>query len=230
MFQPGIIGGLGPESTIDYYRSIIKYYQFKKNGEQYPEIIFKSLDLSKALSLVSDLKLKDLTNYLVDSIKSLQKTGADFAAIAANTPHIVFDEVQSLSPIPLISIVEETAKIVKDLKLEKVGLFGTKFTMETDFYKDVMLRNGIKIVVPKKGEQVYIHKKILSELEHGKILNKTKEDLLRIVKRMIKYEEIEGLILGCTELPLILTRDEFGISFLNTTKIHVRSIVNKMLQ
>jgi len=229
MKKIGIIGGLGPESTIDYYRRIIDSYRKAQINENYPEIIIYSLNINEVSDMMEAEQWDKLIDLLANAIKLISRAGADFALIAANTPHVVFDEVNPLSPIPMLSIVEETCKVIKTLDLKKVGLLGTKITMQSGYYQKVFTRYGITIVVPDQDEQKYIHKKIMTELLFGKMLDETRKALLSIVKNMIVKESIQGLILGCTELPLILKKDEFGIPFLNTTKIHAESAVKYCL-
>ncbi len=229
MKKIGVIGGLGPESTIDYYRLIIDSYRKTQRNENYPEIIIYSLNINEVSDMMEAEQWDKLIDLLANAIKLISRAGADFALIAANTPHVVFDEVNPLSPIPMLSIVEETCKVIKTLDLKKVGLLGTKITMQSGYYQKVFTRYGITIVVPDQDEQKYIHKKIMTELLFGKMLDETRKALLSIVKNMIVKESIQGLILGCTELPLILKKDEFGIPFLNTTKIHAESAVKYCL-
>lgn len=147
-------------------------------------------------------------------------------ASSSNTPHIVFDKVSSRSPIPMLSIIEETRKNAQKRGLKKLGLLGTRFTMESDFFKKPFGDNGMAVVVPEKEEQELIHHRLFSEIELGIIKDSTRNELLSIVKKMIDRHSIDALILGCTELPLILNKDEFAIPFLNTTAIHAESIVN----
>ncbi|MHB9094979.1 MAG: aspartate/glutamate racemase family protein [Eubacteriales bacterium] len=222
----GIIGGIGPESTLDYYQLIIKAYRDNKNDGNYPEIIINSINMTKMLTFVSNNEWDKLVSYLSEAVKSVSDAGAQFAVIASNTPHMVFNEVQALSPIPILSIVEETYKYAMSLGLQKVGLLGTKFTMQSDYYQKVFERNGISVAVPMSQEQDYIHNKLMSEIELGIMLEETKNGLLSIAKRLVEDESIEGLVLGCTELPLILRNDEYGIPFLNTTRIHAERAVN----
>lgn len=125
----GIIGGLGPESTIDYYRSILARFRTRKPDGGYPHIIINSFDVDKGIAMLDAGKLNDLAGYLADGVETLVRAGADFACMAANTPHLVFDEVQRRSPIPLLSIVRATADHAKALRVKRVGLFGTGFTM-----------------------------------------------------------------------------------------------------
>ena len=222
----GIIGGLGPESTVDYYKRMIATVQAYYPERAYPEIIVFSANLTKLLELVNKKDWEMLTTWLVEKIEAVSRAGAEFAAIASNTPHIVFDAVQSRSPIPLISIVEETCKQAESLGLKRLGLMGTKFTMEADFYQKSFAAKGMSVAVPDETAQQCIQEKLFSEIELGIIKESTRQDLLGIVRQMIAKEAIEALILGCTELPLILTKDEFGIPFLNTTAIQVASIMN----
>ena len=226
----GIIGGLGPESTVDYYRLIIAAYREQKQDGSYPAIIINSIDLNKARDLVTANALADLTEYLVAEVQRLAKAGANFGLIAANTPHIVFDDIRRQAPIPLISIVEATCEAAKALGLKRVGLLGTRFTMQGRFFPDVFAREGMSLVVPTQDEQAYIHDKYMSELVNGIFLAETRQRLLEIVHRLKRRESVEGVILGGTELPLLL-RDAtlHDIPILDTTQIHVRSAVAQML-
>jgi len=225
MKQIGIIGGLGPESTVDYYKRIIEL--FRTDGSlAAPEIIIYSVNLEEVMALVSRKEWSSLIFLLVAKIKALHRAGADFAVISANTPHIVFNEVQAKSPIPLVSIVTAALNKTKELGLRKVGLLGTKFTMEANFFSPQFSARGISVVLPSAADQDYIHDKLMSEIELGIFTDKTKKGLLSVIERMMAMENIDGVILGCTELPLILDKSDFGIPFLNTTAIHVESIIN----
>jgi aspartate racemase len=222
----GIVGGIGPESTIEYYRLIIASYREQKQDGSYPSIVINSIDLKKMLDLVAANELAQLTGYLVGEVHRLARAGADLGLLASNTPHIVFDELRRRSPIPLVSIVEAACEAAKALGLKRVGLFGTRFTMQGRFYSDVFSRQGIALVVPDLDEQAYIHDRYMSELVNGIILPETRERLLAIVDRLKEQQGIQGLVLGGTELPLILgdVRDR-GIPFLDTTRIHVQRVV-----
>jgi len=224
-----MIGGFGPESTLDYYRLIINQYRQQQGEGSLPEIIIYSMDLYALLTLVEQKRWDDVTSFLLKGVNSLHKAGADFGIISANTPHIVYDQLKSSSPIPLISIVEETSKKAKEIGLQRVGLLGTSFTMRASFFQKVFANNNISIVVPNEKEQDFIQHKLMTEIELGQFLEETRNGLLTIVKRMVDEDLIEGVILGCTELPLILTKDEFDIPFLNTTKIHVESAIRYCL-
>ena len=226
----GIIGGIGPESTVEYYRSIVASYREQKRDGSYPSILINSIDLTRMLGLIGENRLAEVTEYLVHEVQKLERAGANFGLLAANTPHIVFDDIQSQSSIPLISIVKATCEEAQSLGLKKVCIFGTRFTMQQRFYPDIFTSAGIALVAPGLDEQNYIHDKYMNELVPGTVLPETRERLLMIVDRMLEQQGIDGLILGGTELPLILKEAEYqGIPFLDTTKIHVKYIVAELL-
>ena len=226
----GIIGGLGPESTLDYYQRIIALFRERTGNRDYPEFVIVSVDLRKGLDFMDANDLSGMANYLLEGIDKLARSGAGFGIISANTPHIVFDEVAPKSPIPLISIVEATCAAAKAQNLKRLALFGTRYTMRATFYPKVFAREGIDLVVPNADDQDYIHDKYMNELVPGKFLADTRAGLLAIVDRMKTTDDIGGVILAGTELPLIL-RDPIynGIPFLDTTKIHVEAVVDQML-
>jgi len=226
----GIIGGLGPESTVDYYKEIIAAFNAKYVEMAYPEIIIYSANLNELMKFVETKNWSRLSEWLLKKISSIHRAGAEFAVIASNTPHIVFDEIKSKSPISLLSIIEETCNKAQEMDLKNIGLMGTKLTMEADFYKKPFISKGISVVVPSEEEQQLIHHKLFSEIELGIFKDSTREELLAIAKRMVDEEGIDALILGCTELPLILTESKYGIPFLNTTAIHCESIIKHCLQ
>ncbi len=226
----GIIGGLGPESTIDYYQKIIALYRERTRNGSYPEFIVASVNLRKGLDFMDANDLAGMADYLLQGIGKLVRAGADFGLISANTPHIVFDDVASKSPIPLISIVEATCAAAKTRNLKRLALFGTRYTMKATFYPKVFAREGIELLVPEPNDQDYIHDKYMNELVPGKFLAETRSGLLAIVDRMKAKSDIEGVILAGTELPLILRDPAHNrIPFLNTTKIHVEAAVTEML-
>jgi aspartate racemase len=226
----GIIGGLGPESTIDYYGKIIALYRERTGDGSYPQFIINSVDLKKGLDFMDTNNLIGMADYLVEEIGKLARAGANFGLISANTPHIVFDEVVSKAPIPLISIVQATRVAAKARKLKRLALFGTRYTMQATFYPKVFSREGIELVLPDPEHQTYIHNKYLNELIPGKFLPETRAGLLAIVDRLKAGSDIDGVILAGTELPLILRASEHnGIALLDTTEIHCEAAVGEML-
>jgi aspartate racemase len=225
----GIIGGIGPESTIDYYRTIIALCRARKADGSYPPILINSIDLQRVLAMVEDGDLAGLTEWLLRELQKLERAGADFAIMASNTPHIVFDDLEQRSPLRLISIVAATCETAKRSGLKQLALFGTKFTMQGRAYRDVFSRSGIAVAVPDLPDQDYIHEKYMSELVAGTFLPETRAGLLAIVDRLVEQTGIDGVILGGTELPLIL-RDpsHHGIPLLNTARIHCEAAVERM--
>ena len=226
----GMIGGIGPESTIDYYRSIIARCRARRPDGGYPHVVINSLDVDKGLAMLDAGRLDELANYLAAGVQLLVRAGVDFGFIAANTPHLVFDEVQQSSAIPLLSIVRATAGRAGALGLRKVGLFGTGFNMRASFYPKELQRAGIALVLPKESEREFIHRKYIGELLNNQFLPETRTEILRIAHRMKAEDGVEALILAGTELPLLL-RDsgDRGIEFLDTTVIHVEAIVEALL-
>jgi len=224
-----MIGGLGPESTIDYYRFILARYRERKPDSGYPHVIINSLDVDKGIALLDAGQLEELVEYLATGIEVLVRAGAEFGCIAANSPHLVFDEAQRRSAIPLLSIVRATADHARSLGLKKVGLFGTGFTMRANFYPEEFRRAGIAMVRPKEGEQEFIHRKYIGELLKNKFLPETRTEIVRIAQRMVNEDGIEAVVLAGTELPLLLRDAGLGLKILDTTVIHVEAIVDELL-
>ena len=225
----GIVGGIAPESTIQYYRLMVAAFRAHQQDGSYPPILINSIDMKAMLDMVAIKNLSALTDYLVGEIEKLAQAGANFGLFASNTPHIVFNEVQQRTSIRLISIVEATCESARKMGLKRVGLFGTRFTMQGQFYPDVFSREGITIVVPNEEEQEYIHSKYMGELVAGIFLPLTRDRMLAIANRMQDQDKIDGLVLGGTELPLLLHDIvDCAIPFLDTTRIHSESAVAQM--
>ncbi|NTW26363.1 MAG: amino acid racemase [Lentimicrobium sp.] len=226
MKKIGIIGGTGPEATVDYYKEIINAFKDGSGDMNYPEIIIYSINLGKLMGMMRAKQYEEAIAYLVEKIACLEKAGAEFAAISANTPHLFFDQIKSLSPIPLISIVEATLAETIKRGLKRPGLIGTGFTMDASFYADNFRLKSIEVVVPDREDRELINYKLFSEIELGIFKDETRQLLIRIIEKMVRAQQIDSLILGCTEFPLILTEPEYaGIPMLNTTRIHVDAIV-----
>jgi len=224
----GLIGGIGPESTVEYYLQIIK--KVKERTGTNPDFLIKSIDTNIVLAYAAEKKYKDLITFLSGKISVLAEANVDFGAMASNTPHVVYDELNEEVSIPLISIVEETCKKTKANKLKKVGLFGTMSTMTSGFYQEKGKKYGIEIITPSQDQMEYIHEKYMKELLFRDIKLETKKELIHIVNDLYEKYAIEGLILGGTEIPLILNQDDFkNIQVMDTTKIHVDAIVAMML-
>lgn len=226
----GVVGGIGPESTIDYYRAMIAAYRERRSDGSYPAIVITSIDASAMLGALMQGEFDTVTDMMVSELERLERAGAGIALLAANSPHVVFDQVQRRSPLPLVSIVEATRDEAVRLGLKRLGLFGTRYTMQGHFYQDVFGAAGLALVVPDEAEQAYIHDKYMSELVKGVLIAETRERLLGIVAQLKTRNGIDGVILGGTELPLIL-RDATasGIPLLDTTVIHAKAIVARAM-
>ena len=226
----GIVGGIAPDSTIEYYRQIIAQYRAQSRAGDYPSIIINSINLRRMIDLITANELAAVTAYVLEAIEKLARAGADFALMASNTPHLVFDDLRARSPLPLISIVETACAKAETLGMKRVGLFGTRFTMRANFYPKVFSSAGIEIISPSDGEQDYIHTHYMDELVNGIFLAETKKGLLEIVDQLRERSQVEGIILGGTELPLILNDGAHnGVPFLDTTAIHVKRIVAELV-
>ena len=224
----GLIGGLGPESTIDYYRRIIQVWQ-RHEPSSSPSIVIDSLDVQRGLQLVAN-DVPGLTEYLFASVRRLAGAGVDFVAMTANTGHIVFDELAARSPVPMLSIVEVCVEEAKRRGLKRLGLLGTRFTMEAAFYPTVFARHGIEIVPPPEAERLAVHQRYVGELLKGDFRDETREEIVGLIKRLRDEERIDGIILGGTELPLLLKAPEIaGLPALDTTALHVDAIVKRLL-
>jgi aspartate racemase len=223
----GIVGGIAPPSTIEYYQRIIDVYRAQRTDD-YPSIVINSIDLVPVLTLATAGRLQELADYIVAEVERLALARADFALLASNTPHIVFDEIRRRAPIPMISIVEATRDAAQARQYKRLALLGTRSTMEGRFYPEVFAAAGITIVVPDANERTYVHDKYVTELINARFLPETREGLLNVIRAINVREPIDGVILGGTELPLIL-RDGAGVPFLDTTEIHVARAVAELL-
>jgi aspartate racemase len=223
----GIVGGLGPESTIDYYRRILEEWK-RDDPSSSPSIIIDSLDVTRGLHLVEHDR-PGLIEYLSASIARLAAAGANFAVMAANTPHVVFDDLVARSPIPLVSIVEACAEEARRRDLRRLGLLGTRFTMEGSFYPEVFARLGMAIVAPNNKERVWIHERYVGQLLKGEFRDETRDGVKSVIRRLREEENIDGVILGGTELTLLLSDVTVeSIPALDTTALHVAAIVERL--
>ena len=229
MATVGLVGGLGPESTIDYYRRILEAWQ-RHDPASAPSLVIDSLDAARALRLVAADR-EALIEYLFESLQRLAGAGVDFAAMTANTAHIVFDELAARSSVPLLSIVEVCAAEAMRRGMTRVALLGTRFTMEAAFYPDVCGRHGITVVVPGEADRAWIHARYVGELLKGQFRDETRQEITAFVERLRAEEHIDGVVLGGTELPLLLQgADVAGVPVLDTTALHVAAIVERLRQ
>jgi aspartate racemase len=229
MKRVGLVGGLGPESTVDYYRRILAAWERLDPGST-PSIVIDSLDVATALRLV-ERDRPALVDYLLASLVRLAGAGVEFAAMTANTPHIVFDELAARSPVPLLSIVEVCAQEARARGLNRLLLLGTRFTMAADFFPQVLARQGIEVVAPGEADRTWLHERYVGELLKGDFRAETRRDVAALVERLRVESGVDGLILGGTELPLLLGEAVIaGLPALDTTQLHVAAIVARLRQ
>ena len=227
MASVGLVGGLGPESTIDYYRRILEAWQRDEPASS-PSIVIDSLDVTRGLRLVEHDR-PALVEYLLASLRRLAAAGVDFAALTANTPHIVFDELAERTPVPLVSIVEVCAQEARARGLRRVALLGTRFTMAAPFYPDVCARHGVDVVRPAAADQAWVHERYVSELLKGDFRDSTREAFVALAGRLRDEQHAQALVLGGTELPLLLPQTVIaGLPALDTTALHVAAIVRRL--
>lgn len=221
----GILGGLSPESTVTYYEYITRTYRERFGDHGYPEILIYSVSFQDFMNWMRESRWDLITDKLVEGMTHLHRGGADFGLIATNTMHAVFDEVQQRSPMPLISIVDATAEEIKKENLKVVGLLGTTFTMSGDFYKRKLLSYSIQTLVPETKDQEYVNRIIFGELINGQILQRSRKNFIRIIKNL-KDRGAQGVILGCTEIPLLIREEDVDMKLFNTTVIHAEKTLN----
>lgn len=230
MKKLGIVGGIGPASTLDYYKGLNDGYKARTGSTGNPPMIIDSLDLDIAYRLVEQKKWQEFTALFVNSLRLLIAGKADFAVLAANTAHIVFDDIQKQIPIPLLSIVYETCKAAQKAGCKKVILFGTAFTMSSELYTKAFQKYGIEAIVPNEEDQHTIHHIIFPNLQNGLVLPEDKSQMLGIAKKMLQETGADALILGCTELPLIIQEGDLNTLLLDTTQIHIDRILDYLLE
>ena len=221
----GILGGMSYESTIKYYAQILEKYYQKKGDYAYPEIVIFSLNFQRVIDLEHGNNKIDYIDYLMEGIESLENAGANFILMAANSPHAVYEDLVQLAKVPILSIVEATAEKAQQEKLNKLILLGIKFTMQSSFYQDFFAKLNMQIITPSEPEQDTINQIIFDELVIGIFNEESKQKLLSIINNY----EVDGVILGCTELPLILQQKDTNIKLLDTVEVHVEAALKLYL-
>lgn len=222
----GLIGGTGPESTVIYYQRLIAAIQERAGEQSVAPMIIENLSAFEVFRFLGADDEQGLLDYLLDGVLNLQAGGAEVAALTANTPHIVFDRLSKLSPLPLISSVESTVRSVTAGGFASVALLGTEFTMVNDFLSRPLVDAGVHVAVPAAEEMDVIQSHIAEELEHGVVTEEARRAFGEIVRRLVTEEGVELVILGCTELPLLFDTMEIGVPTLNTIDPHVADLVD----
>ncbi len=221
----GLIGGMTPESTILYYR-ILNDLCLNKFGDSHScKLIINSVDFGVISKLQKEGRWDLLNDIMADAAISLENAGANYILICANTMHLTIDAVRKAVSIPVIHIAEATAKQVKNEKLQKVALLGTKYTMENDFFIDILKSNNIETIIPEEDDRQIIHDVIYDELSKGILNLDSKNSYLKIIQKLID-KGAEGIILGCTEIPLLIFPEDVSVPTFDTTTIHATEVFN----
>lgn len=224
----GLIGGLSWESTADYYRYMNTLVKEEMGGLHSSKCLLYSFDFEEIVALQKAGHWEKATELMVHAAKTLEAGGADVVLICTNTMHKMAKEVQAAISIPLLHIADATGSTVKEADLKKVGLLGTMFTMEHSFYKEALLEQEIETIVPEKEDREVVHRIIFDELCKGIILPESKEIYLRIIDKLLA-QGAEGIILGCTEIPLLIKQEDCSIPLFDTTFLHAKAAVSYAL-
>jgi len=226
----GLIGGMSWESSLEYYKIINETVKEKLGGLHSAKSLMYSVDFEEIEKLQHEGNWNKLTEIMIEAAKNLEKGGADFVIICTNTMHKMADEVQENIQIPLLHMADLTGENIQKKGIKKIGLLGTKFTMEEDFYKGRLINNfGMEVLIPNKEERQIVHDVIYNELCLGKIKTSSKEKYIKIINNLVK-NGAEGIILGCTEIPLLIKQEDVEISLFDTTTIHAKSAVEYALK
>jgi aspartate racemase len=215
----GILGGMTPESTVTYYQHIFRRYEELFGDLGYPETVIYDVSFQRFEDWMGEEDWDSIEEALLDGIERLAAAGANFAVIATNTMHILFDKLEARSSIPLISIVDATAEAVKKEGMEVVGLLGTRFTMEKPFYREGLRRHGIEALVPGKKERDYIDRVVFEELSRSLLLPESRNGYLEIIDGLVE-KGAQSIVLGCTEIPLLVTEEHTDVKLFDTAVIH----------
>lgn len=229
----GVIGGVSWVSSIEYYRLMNEMVRDELGGLHSAEVLMYSIefgDFSKQERLADKGDWGPIRKTMIDAARRLKRGGADFIVIASNTMNANADIIEADVKIPVLHIADATGAKVKEKGIKTVALLGTTYTMEQDFYRDRLEKKyGLKVVVPDKAEREYINAVIFDELCAGKFYDKSREGYVRIINRLVKEEGAEGVILGCTEIPLLVKQKDVSVPVFDTTAIHVEAAVKHAL-
>ena len=230
MRKLGILGGMGPESTLVYYKKIASEFQKRDKNGYFPVLTIETVNMYEMLNYCTSHQYDKLADYLLQGISNLEKAGAEFAVLASNTPHVVFDRLEEKADIPLLSIIEPACQAVKAAKIKKAAWLGTRFTMEHEYFKKGFTENNIEIAVPNEKERGFIDRVIAEELEFGIVNEASRREMDRIIERLCSEEGAEAVIMGCTELPLMYADERLPVPVFDTMECHIQGIVDHMFR
>ncbi len=224
MKKIGLIGGLTWLSTLDYYRLLNQMVNEKAGGSETAEIILYSVNFGEIKKLTEACDWNGIAEIIISAAIKIEQAGADCLLVGANTMYKIADKIQAAINIPLINIAEETAKEISTQGFKTVALLGTKYTMQLDFYKDKLAAQHIKTIIPPEDEIEYINDAIYTEMSKGVFLPERKKGFINIIKNLASLGA-EGVILGCTEIPILIKQEDVSIQVFDTTKIHAAAAI-----
>jgi len=225
----GLIGGMSWESTQVYYRLLNQYVKKRLGGHHSAKVVLYSVDFAEIEALQHTGDWEGTASILSSAAQALERAGADFILIGTNTMHKIADDVAAAVSVPLLHIIDITAEALKAQNIQRVGLLGTKFTMEQRFYRDRMAEHGIEVIVPTEGQRDYVHQVIYHELCQGKFQASSKQAFLDIAADLAE-QGAEGVILGCTEIGMLIHNGQADIPLFDTTELHAKAAVEQALQ
>ncbi len=221
----GILGGMSPESTIEYYQYITRTYTEQFGDYSYPEIIINSVSFQPYVDLPAQGRWDLVTQGLVSAARNLERAGVDFIVIATNTMHLVLDDIQAQIDTPILSLLDAVADSIEEAGQKTVGLLGTRFTMEKQFYQKALAKRGIEVLTPNADDRAFINAVIYDELVAGEIRDQSRRGYLRIIDKLAQ-SGAEGIILGCTEIPLLVKSTDTDLPLFDTTTIHAQAALD----
>ena len=224
MKKIGLMGGLGPASTVNYYLELVKLCRNEFGEEVYPCIVIDSVNMGVHTKCFNQQDFKTVGEYIYESLISLKNAGADFAAITANTEHIAWDYVKGRLPLPTISIVDATIQEIKNKDYRKVVTFATEWTLNSGLYEKAISEAGSTAIVPNKEDQIILGNLIYPNLENGIVIPEDKEKMIQLAEKYIKEYDADALLLGCTEIPIMIQQEDISVPVINTTQIHIDAI------
>jgi aspartate racemase len=225
----GILGGMSPESTVAYYEYITRTYIQRFGDYGYPEVLIYSVSFQPYVDWPNQDRWDLVADGLSQAAQKLAAAGADLILIATNTMHLVFDEVQTRVEVPMLSLLDATAEAILARGFDTVGLLGTRFTMEKGFYQDALARQGISTLMPDADDREYVHRVIYDELVAGKIRDESRAGYVAVIRKLVE-RGAEGIILGCTEIPLLVDEASAGVPLFDTTQIHAEAALTYAIE